>query len=546
MARSATDSIGVHLLKELHRRGLHHIFGIPGDYVLGFYDMIEASEVTLVTTCTEAAAGFAADAYARINGIGATCVTYCVGGLNLCNSVAGAYAEKSPVVVISGAPGMLERTDNPLLHHKVRDFNTQKEIFEKITVAHAVLQDGDTAAAEIRRVLDACETHKRPVYLELPRDRVHLPVPRDRRRRPTGRESNPLALEEALAEATARLKKAKRPVILAGVEVHRFGLQDELVELIEHTKIPVAATLLGKSVIRENHPQYLGIYEGTMGWPQVQKRVEAADCVLLLGAFMTDINLGIFTADLDPAKCIDATSERIRIGYHTFGDVRLEDFMVGLADVKLPAYKPRPIKRPIAKKFKVRKNAAMTITRCFQQIDVMLTDDMVVVADIGDSLFGASDLNIHARTEFVSPAYYTSMGFAVPAALGVQCADPDLRPLVIVGDGAFQMTGHEMSTLLRLEHNAIIIVLNNHGYATERQIQDGRYNDIADWQYHRIVDLFGQGRGFNVQTEGEFEAALTEAVRDERQCSILNVHFAKDDRSPAMGRLAERLSKRLR
>ena len=546
MARSATDTIGEHLLKELHRRGVEHIFGIPGDYVLGFYDMIEASPVELVTTCTEAAAGFAADAYARVNGIGATCVTYCVGGLNLCNSVAGAYAEKSPVVVISGAPGMQERSQNPLLHHKVRDFQTQRDIFAQITVAQAVLDDGETAVAEIRRVLDACETQKRPVYLELPRDRVHQRVSGDRRRRRSVPKSDPKVLEEALAEVTARLKKAKRPVILAGVEVHRFDLQDLLVELIERANIPAAATLLGKSVMRENHPQYLGIYEGSMGRPQVQKRVEAADCVLLLGAFMTDINSGIFTADLDPAKCIDANSERVRIGYHTFADVRLEDFMRGLLEVKLPPYKYRPIKKPLMKQFKVRPKAPMTIRRFFQYLDLMLTDDMVVVADIGDSLFGASDLNIHARTEFLSPAYYTSMGFAVPAALGVQCADPALRPLVIVGDGAFQMTGHEMSTILRLGQRAIIIVLNNHGYTTERKIHEGRYNDIADWNYHRIVDLFGQGRGFNVKTEGEFEAAMTEVVRDETLCAILNVHFAPDDCSPAMARLAERLSKRLK
>src|SRR4051794_7952349 len=172
-AEPAEPTVGQYLIDRLHALGVGHIFGIPGDYVLTLYKMIEASPIALVGMTREDSAGFAADAYARLHGLGCVCVTYCVGGLSLCNSVAGAYAEKSPVVVLSGSPGISERERNPLLHHKVKNFETQLEVFEKITVASAVLDDPRTAFAEIDRVLEAAVRFKRPVYLEIPRDRLN-------------------------------------------------------------------------------------------------------------------------------------------------------------------------------------------------------------------------------------------------------------------------------------------------------------------------------------------------------------------------------------
>ena len=169
-------SIGEYLIQRLWKLGVRHIFGVPGDYVLGFYDMLVHSDIEVVGTTREDCAGFAADAYARVNGLGAVCVTYCVGGLSTTNSIAGAYAEKSPVVLISGAPGMAERRHNPLLHHRVRNFSTQREVFERLTVASTALEDTSLAFQEIDRVLDAAMRYKRPVYIEIPRDRV-LSVP---------------------------------------------------------------------------------------------------------------------------------------------------------------------------------------------------------------------------------------------------------------------------------------------------------------------------------------------------------------------------------
>ena len=539
----APDTIGSYLIKRLQDVGLADMFGIPGDFVLHFYGMLEESPIRMIGCTREDCAGYAADAYARVNGIGAVCVTYCVGGLSLCNSIAGAFAEKSPVVVISGAPGIAERVNDPLLHHRVRDFHTQREVFEKITVASASLDDPLTAFREIDRCLDACVRYKRPVFLELPRDRVDSPALYPHTPLTQEPVSNAQALQAAVEEAVERIRAAKNPVVIAGVEIHRFGLRNEVLALAEANNFPMAATLLGKSVVSEKHPLYVGVYEGAMGRREVTEVIESSDCVLLLGTFMTDINLGIYTAKLDPGKCIYATSEQLRIGHHHFQDVQLGDFINGLTSSKLG----KRTKPKFAVRTKKTINAADTdlVTNAvlFDQLDALLDDEMVVIADVGDSLFGASDLTIHKHTEFLSPAYYTSMGFAVPAALGVQVAHRKLRPLVLVGDGAFQMTCMELSTTVRHQFNPVVIVLNNHGYTTERFLQEGPFNDILDWNYHRMPDLLGDGWGFEVRTVGELKQSLAAALNNQDSFSILNVHLAPDDISPALQRLAERMAK---
>ena len=540
-------TIGTYLIQRLQDHGLSDIFGIPGDFVLQFYGLLEESPIKVIGCTREDCAGYAADGYARIHGLGAVCVTYCVGGLSLCNSIAGAFAEKSPVIVISGAPGVDERRSNPLLHHRVRDFNTQREVFEKITVANASLDDPLTAFREIDRCLEAAVRFKRPVYLELPRDRVNARCPYPHVPKTEMFTSDKDALRESLAEAQETINAAKKPVIIAGVEMHRFGLADEVVKFAEKNSIPMCATLLGKSVVSEKHPLYLGIYEGAMCRESLRNYVEDSDCLIMLGAFLTDIDMGIFTANLDPAKCIYSTADQTRISHHHFLDILVTDFVKGLGKLDLKVTKRTMLARPKGSttKFVLQPDAKITNRRLFARINELLDETMVVIADVGDCLFGAADLTIYRKTEFISPAYYTSMGFAIPASIGVNVAAPDRRPLVLVGDGAFQMTCMELSTAVRHGFNPIVIVLNNKGYTTERFLQDGPFNDILNWNYHRMPDLLGGGWGFEVRTEGELDQALNAALANQDAFSILNVHLEPDDISEALKRLAEGLSKRL-
>jgi indolepyruvate decarboxylase len=542
-------SIGEYLIRRLQDYGIGHVFGIPGDYILQFYSMLDRSPIEIVTTTREDCAGFAADGYARVHGMGAACVTYCVGGLSLCNSVAGAYAEKSPVVVITGSPGLKERHNNPLLHHRVRDFRTQYDVFEKLCIACADLNDPLTAFHEIDRVLHAAARYKRPVYIEIPRDMVGVVPEQPHRFEQTQLVSEPDALAEAVSEAERWLNSCQRPAIVGGVEIHRFGLQDDLLALAEGSQIPITTTMLGKSIIPETHPLFVGLYEGAMGNDEVTRFVEQSDCLLLLGTFMTDINLGIYTANLDPGKCIYATSEQLRIRHHHFHNVLLSDFMRELA-----ARRPMPPRRPIprvrsfaSEKFVLEGAQPIRISRLMARLNESLTDETIVIADIGDALFAATELVIRGRTEFISPAYYTSMGFSVPAALGAQIARPDLRTVVIVGDGAFQMTGAEISSIIRRKFATIVIVLDNGGYGTERFLHAGQFsfNDVQPWAYAKLPEVYGGGTGYEVRTEGDFDAALTRAWADTSGPSLIHVHLDRGDHSTALARLTEKLSKRV-
>lgn len=547
--RSGELSIGQYLINRLQDYGIHDLFGIPGDYVLSFYGMLEKSPINVVGATREDCAGFAADAYARLNGMGALCITYCVGGLSVCNSVAGAFAEKSPVVVISGSPGLNERQNNPLLHHKVREFRTQLEVFEKLCIDCAELKDPLTAFAEIERVLDACDRFKRPVYIEIPRDMVDVVPPTAQGFQRPKLEVDVDALGEAVKEAVTRMQAAKKPVIIAGVEIHRLGLQDQVIKLAEQAGIPIAATILGKSVIRETHPLYVGLYEGAMGNPQVTNFIEDSDCVLLLGTFMTDINLGIYTANLDLKKCIYATSEQLQISHHYYHQLPLDGFIDGLI-VANPKTGQRTIPdefhRP-AEPIQVDADGPLKVSRMMRLINDYLDKDNIVIADIGDSLFASTELRVHERADFLSPAYYTSMGFATPATVGACVAKPDQRVVTICGDGAFQMTGQELSTIIRHGYNPILILLDNHGYGTERYLHEGEweYNEIHPWNYHRLPDIYGGGKGYLVHTEGEFAEALESAWKDQSCCQIIQAKLAEGDASTTMLQLAQRLGARV-
>jgi TPP-dependent 2-oxoacid decarboxylase len=543
---STINTVSDYLIQQLRAHGIDHVFGIPGDYALGFYRELERSELQVINTGDEQGAGFAADAYARVRGLGAVCITYCVGGLKVANTTAQAYAEKSPVVVISGAPGIRERSKNPLLHHKVKDFDTQLKIFEQLTIASTVISNPATATREIDRVLAATLRYKRPVYIELPRDMVtapYIPFPVPPKEAQPGSAG---ALQEAIREAEQMINAARQPVIIAGVEVHRFGLQDVLVQLLEKTNFPFAATLLSKSIAGEYRPQYLGVYEGAMGKEDVRAYVESSDCLILLGAFMTDINLGIFTAHLDQGRSISASSEKTTIRYHTYEDVYLPEFIQSLLEADIKRCEPGDIPHPEPPSPFQATDKPITVQRLFQRLNSFIDDHTVVIADTGDALFAAADMAVPRRTKFLSPAYYTSLGFAVPASIGAQLADPDLRPLVLVGDGAFQMTGMELATVVRFNLSPIVVVLNNRGYSTERPMLEGSFNDIPLWRFSYIPELLGAGRGFDVKTELELDQALEAARQHTESFSILDVHLDPHDISPALQRLTKTLGRQVK
>jgi TPP-dependent 2-oxoacid decarboxylase len=273
--------------------------------------------------------------------------------------------------------------------------------------------------------------------------------------------------------------------------------------------------------------------------------VEASDCIVLLGAMMTDMNLGIYTAQIDRRFSVYAGKDRVAVGLHTYDGVTMEEFVRGLAAHDWKKRTPAPFEHPEHPGPFAPSSKAMTVDALFRQVNAFLEDDMVVIADPGDALFGAEDLYIHDGAHFLAPAYYCSLGFAVPAALGVQAAAPKLRPLVLVGDGAFQMNGMELGTAVRYGMNPIVIVLDNDGYGTERPMLDGAFNDVHRWNFAKLPEVLGAGLGLKAATEAEFADALAKAKANAGSYSIVQVMLARDDHSPALTRLTKTLAERI-
>ncbi|HBB34145.1 MAG TPA: thiamine pyrophosphate-binding protein [Cyanobacteria bacterium UBA8803] len=534
-----------HIFELLHQQGVQHAFGIPGDFALTLYDALSASEIEPIVMTHEPCVGFAADAYSRIRGLGLAVITYSVGGLNMVNAVAGAYAEKSPLVILSGSPGVRERQERDLLHHKVKTFDTQRRVYEEVTIYAVTLDDPTTADAQIHRALNYAIAFKRPVYLEIPRDMVYAEIEEAVHRPPPAKRTDRDTLAEAVAEALEMLNRAQSPVILACVEVHRFGLQEQILRLAEKLGVPVCSTMLGKSVFPEGHPQYIGIYNGEAGDPYVRNLVEDSDCLLMLGVFMTDINLGMFTAHLDPRRTIYATSERIAIKHHEYPNVLFEDFITALStSTDLPHHDPSgitPMKPRVAPS-----PGKISMSGLLYELNQFMDSNTLLVTDVGDTLFAADDIQMQEGTSFLCPAFYASMGFGIPGAIGAQLADPFRRAIALVGDGAFQMTGMELLTAKRLGLKPIVIVVNNGAFTSLRAMghQDADFVRIPSIDYAQLANVFG-GCGMVVETSAQFRQALYVA-RESDTFSLLDVRIAPDEVSPALQRMSELFARTLK
>lgn len=537
------------LVERIENTGIKHIFGLPGDYVLDLYAKFwESDSIDVINATDENHAGFAADAYARVAGVGCVMVTYNVGALKIANAVACAYSERSPLIVISGSPGLGERKEGMLLHHMVRSFESQKEVFERWTCDQAVLENPATAGYEIDRVIESMKTYKRPVYIELPRDVAKMSLTYDvyKQGTPKAKNSDPESLREAMEEVVSLIDEARSPVIMAGVELARFGLGKELIKFAEHANIPVVTTLLSKSVINERHPLFGGVYSGDASHEDTKKLVEDSDCVLMLGVMLTDMTLAFKPSVFSKKNTINATIDGLEVRSHSYRSVRFDEFCQTLLGARLAPHTHRKIPpTKIELDFVPRKGEKITSQRFFHKINSILDKNMAVCADVGDSIFGAGDLTVHHANHFLGNAFYTSMGFSIPAALGVQTALPNVRPIVLVGDGAFQMTVSELSTIIERGLNPIVFVLNNRGYTTERFLLDGEWNDIRNWDYHKAGELFAGGiQGFKVETEDELDAAVATAL-DLKETSVINVMVEYKDVSSALQRLTKGLAERV-
>lgn len=546
---SRSTTVGKLLLDRLYQKGVEHIFGIPGDYIIKFDKLIEEHPIRLINSTRENTAGIMADAYARLKGIGVACITYGV-GINILNATAGAFVEGVPLVIISGAAGTEEFKQSPYRHHMInqttdheRDMS-QMELFKQVTVDQAILSNPNSAASEVDRVLHACTRQQKPVYIELPRDKVDhsltssplAEIPEDK--------CDEEALQEALKEAHLMLERSERPVLWVGREIASYGLAADVLAFAEGFAIPIVSTLLGKTVVDEKHPLFAGVYQGQLSREEVSDFVEETDCLFMLGVLRTDLDTGFYSAHIGHRQRVVANIRRVAIAHHEFPEVPFSQFVRALCHLPVSTVfeTKAPKNSDRLAKFDSEKNKSITTARMLECLQAHLTAQHIVATDCGDCLFAGSDL-ILGQNAYLSPAYFASMGYGVPAAVGGAIAEPERRVIALVGDGGFQMTATELTTALRYEADPIIIVMNNHGYGTERPLLEGAFNDIMNWNYAQMPALLGGGHGVRVTREDEFEEALVSALKNRGVFTIIEVELNKLDFSPALNRFKKFASK---
>jgi indolepyruvate decarboxylase len=426
-----------------------------------------------------------------------------------------------PVVVITGSPATINFRTRPLLHHTLGDYQIPLRIYEKITAASTELVSAESAPAEIDRVLSACLSRQQPVYISLPSDVVMMKCNRPNAFLfPTPGPSDQAALGEAIKEAVKMLNKAQKPVVIGDVELIRFKLQKEFAGFLDKTGFPYVTMMLGKTVLSERHLQFIGLFEGDRSRDYVRNRVESADCILQLGALMTDLNTGGFTTNLDDSKTISANIRSVKIKHHYYENVYLHDFILGLTE-KLSRRDPATLEIQCATDSCVYRNTQpyrpeapkpLTIKRFFDRMSHFIKDNSIVIAETGVALFSAAEMLMPEGATFIGQTFYGSIGYTVGATLGAGFAAQERRVVLFVGDGSFQVTCQDLSTMIRNHLKPVIFLINNEGYTIERVICDRAYNDIQPWSYHKLVDIFGGGLGLDVRTEGELEDALDKAA----------------------------------
>jgi indolepyruvate decarboxylase len=508
------------LLHAFKANGARQIFGIPGDFALPFFRIIEESKILpLYTLSHEPGVGFAADAAARIDGtLAVAAVTYGAGALNMINAVAAAYAEKVPLVVLSGGPGSGESRSGLLLHHQAKTLDSQFRIFEEITCDRVRLDDAARAPAEIARVLGNCLRHSRPVYIELPRDKVAVPCAEVPPLAPP--EVDPEALAACADEVLARLAAAERPVLMVDVEVRRYGLEAKVAELARRLALPVATCFMGRGLLADSDA-LIGTYMGMAGLPEVTQRVEHSDGLFLLGVILSDTNFAVSEKKIDLRKTIVANDGEVRLGHHVYPQIPLAALVDALLARCGELAQRLEYPRPAYPHGLVADDSPIAPNDIAAAVNDLMAahGKLPIAADMGDCLFTAMDI---AHTALVAPGYYATMGYGVPAGLGLQAATGQ-RPLILVGDGAFQMTGWELGNCRRYGWDPIVLLFNNASWEMLRTFQpESSFNDLDDWGFASMAAGLG-GDGVRVQTRAELKAALDRAIATRGRFQLVEI-----------------------
>lgn len=522
-----TPSIGEYLVDALRERGVEHVFGVPGDFILRFFQIGAERGLTMVNATREEAATYAADGYAREKGLGAAAVTFGVGTLAPLAALGGANAEHVPVVLIGGGPGLGERDGRQIHHMPTEDMNTSRRMAEEITAAAVLLDDPEEAFEKIDTALDLCQQTLRPVFLEIPRDQFDVRPEQVWRHPHRSVRTDEHAHREAAAieDLVQTINAAERPVIWSGVGVLRRRTGEQVIEFAERIGAPIVESVMGKGSVSETHDLVMGVYSGlTTGDQRLKAHVEDADCVIVLEVAQNDINLGAFSVDIPRGRIVSLDTHDLWVGHRTYAGVSFDVSFDGMVSADLVS-RPRPSDLPRSwDATDPGDSGPLTTDQIAAVLDDFLDPSDIVSVDVGAAAHLMMDVRLAAAGQMHIARYYVGMGFAVPAAGGAALARGAGRPIVLVGDGSFQMTGFDVSTAIRYGVAPIVLVLKNGGYTTERAITDGPFNDIADWNYAAVGDVVGAS-GASVDTRAALLAALETARSEPDRAWIISMEL---------------------
>jgi pyruvate decarboxylase len=542
-------TVGKYLATRFEQIGLKHYFMVPGDYNLVLLDeLLENDNIEQIGCCNELNAAYAAEGYARVNGAGAVLTTFNVGAFSALNGVAGAYAERLPVIIVSSGPNTNDVGSNHVLHHTMDNgtLADQYEIFKQVTCKAVRILHPDTAPALIDEAIQAALRERKPAYIEIPCNlsAAPCPPPAPFSALPAYQPSNPRMLTDAVGRANELLLQAKKPILLAGVHLRAYGAIDAFRELAEALGCAVAVMPNAKGFFPEDHPQYVGIYWGEVSSPQCQAIVDWADLVVSAGAVFNDYTTVGWSAQPSRQRLINAESGQVRLHDVEFTGVALAEFLSDLAKkvqanpATLTQYHRLHKTAPVAAAA-ADADAPLSRVEMWRQIEADLDAKSTLLVETGDSWLNGMYTRLPGGARFEIEMQYGSIGWSVPATFGyAKGLEPERRLVSVIGDGSFQLTAQEVSNMIRHKQETLIFLVNNKGYVIESAIHDGPYNYYKNWDYAGLIDVFnaedGGGLGLVASTAAELAEAISKAHAHKGGPVLIECRIPNDDASPEL------------
>ncbi len=555
-ATGPRHTVGGRLAGRIAQAGTRVFFTVPGDFNLVLLDQLLAQPVLkMVNCCNELNAGYAADGYARATGgLAVVVVTYMVGGLSVINAAAGAYSDDLPLLVVSGGPNSLDAQENHRVHHTIGEANLYQsaQCFAPVVAETFVVRHLEDAAEMIDRAVTVCLARRKPVYLEIACNLAGLPLPAPApiTLPPARAAADPVAIDAAVTALAARINASVKPVLVAGVKLRTADAVAAFRRLADALGCAVAIMPDAKGLFPEDHPAFIGTYWASVSSPHCAEIVESSDCQLFASPMFNDYTTVGWTTLTPAAKLVVAGPDSVQMEGAEFAGLRLDSLLERLAekvtkkDLSLAYYRQFPLEKT-AKAAAVQ-DAVLTLEEFNRQVQLLIDSHTDLVVETGDSWFNGQKLRLPAGASYHFQMQYGSIGWATGATLGVSLgAGPARRTVALIGDGSFQLTAQEVSTMIRFRANPIIFLVNNRGYTIEVEIHDGPYNNIKNWDYAGLVDVFnageGNGLGLRARTAGELSAAIARA-KSHAELVLIECSLARDDCSAELRQWGSRVA----